>query len=299
MLYRSPAAYLSCSGIKRFVASLRNSSISSSGSLSHAVTALLVLLFASECLAQSSSKTAQIVRPSREIRASDKAAIDEVTAFVSAFGLSKIPAYTASGHIVFDAEPNKQGTVQLVVQGTDGLRLDTAYDGLSKSLRSDSSGTYIKRDQQSATTPVQGGIDALKTFQQLDKALEAKSALFHDEGISSLLGVALHRINLTFVKASKARTESSPASTIDTRAVDCFFDPTTHELRAVSSVLSSSLGAQADSSIVRIEYGDYRLVGNSKLPFRISETIGSQLLWTITFDDIHFDSSIDKTSFKF
>jgi len=132
-------------------------------------------------------------------------------------------------------------------------------------------------------------------FEIVGKANQAaKSASLLDQGSEPNNGVSLHRVTLAVPSASLSISTKSQG----TVPIDLYFDPVTHML--VKSVCSVFVpGARHVPFVSAVTYSDYRMVGDSVVPFQYAESINGHPYQTLQLTSVQLNPSLPANYFRF
>ena len=148
-------------------------------------------------------------------------------------------------------------------------------------------------DGTSAVDSVWTGPASISAFQLLStKDVMSKLLSLSKDTATDSSGAKYDRLRARHAFSSVAIVGQSP-STAKTANVDYYFDPTTHVL--IKSVTALQIPGILNPIPLETNYSDYRLVGVSKVPFRISQTLNGQPDWVLALTSVTLPLTLDSS----
>lgn len=257
---------------------------------------LIPLLFAAlSTLAQQPSTTSNPI-------SKDPQAIAILNQSLSAVGgltaISGIQDYTGTGNITYYwAGQEVQGSVTVRGMGTSNFRLDAVLpDGTRTWAASGYVGVLIHQDgtrKQTAFYNLMTAGSMTLPFIRIAAALNDPSTGMSLVGASAAAGAQIYQVHIIPPVINSAFTGNSMPGL---GSFDVFIDP--------ASLLPTKLSEQARSELNptitvlhEIEFQNFQITGNLKVPMTINEKINGQLVSTITLTSVSFNSGLAQADF--
>lgn len=253
------------------------------------------LSFAAYCQSAPSSLDIPLPTASGVLGRADAGASAELIAHLKAVGLSPWTGMQGTGQIAYGNDPATYSATLTIIGSTE-FRLDAGTERGQFSMRIDGSrGEIQEADGRRTLILPNTAASGLVQFQLLRQAdfPNPKTSLL-DRGIVTVKNQALHRLTYEF----PAVVAALPMQKQQTIAADLYFDPMTHLLVKSANTIRIN-GAGNHDFLREITYEDYRQVGSSMIPFRYTETLNGQKLWTLQFSDVQLSPNLQTTYFEF
>lgn len=246
---------------------------------------------------QSAPSSLDIPQPSASgiLGHTDTGALTELLAHLKAVGATPWTGMQGTGQITYGDDTSTYSAT-LTVLGNTNFRLDADTQQGQFSIRiSGSQGeTQDAKGQQTLILP-NTAASGLVQFQLVRQANfpNPKTSLL-DRGTVAVDHQTLHRLTYEF----PAVVAALPMQKQQTIATDLYFDPATHLLVKSANTIRIN-GAGNHDFLREITYEDYRQVGASMVPFRYTETLNGQRLWTLQLSDVQLSPNLQTTYFEF
>ncbi len=231
----------------------------------------------------------------------DAAALIELRAYRTAVGAGTWTDMVGKGNLTTggaNAVPgNDADPATLWILGHNGFRLDVQKQKGLSSVRMD--GTYgIAQHEDGKIKPMDArdAVTGLLAFPSLFEAnFPTAQTMLTDQGFATVDGTTLRRIS---VETSWPDGETDASGASMTAVTDLYFDPQTHLLiKSATAVLGSDVSPEQYLRVVT--YGDYRATDGMQIPYRYSETLNGQSLWTLQLSHIQLNQGLSQASFHF
>lgn len=268
---------------------------------------LLCLAVFSACFTpavESQSSTTRSVdfassRPTGTLGRIDPAAAQEITSHRAKVAASAPwSGMQGSGQIQYgDVQDVYQATV--TVLGTTKFRLDAQAAKGNMSIRIDDTYGMIQ-EADGRTFPLVPETAATGLFQfELprlpDFADQAKCVCsLMDRGVVTFGGQSFHQLTYEFAM----NQDYVGGQNLETVSTDLFFDVSTNLLSKSSNIIRIDGAGNHEFQRV-ISYDDYRLVGDSLVPFQFTQTLNGQKQWTLNLSDVQLNPSVPSNYFAF
>ncbi len=193
--------------------------------------------------------------------------------------------------------PSQAETATLWISGRTKFRLDIQKPSGPSSLRMDGLyGSTKNADGHIHPMDARNAVGGLFSFPALlDSSFPTASTVLIDQGLVGVDGVSMHRITMG---EPWPEWTSSSLSQAKTYVVDLYFDTRTNLLiKSATSVVGSR--AEPTHYLRVIDYGDYRATSGFNLPYRYSERLSGQLLWTLQLNTIEIQPTLTASDFHF
>lgn len=263
------------------------------------IVRLLIAIALSSAIAfgQSAPSSLDIPLPSASgaLGRADAGASAELIAHLKAVGLSPWTGMQGTGQITY-GDDSAAYSATLTIVGSTEFRLDAGTQQGQFSTRiSGNYGEIQEADGRRTLILPNTAASGLVQFQLLRQANfpNTKASLL-DRGTVTVGNHPLHRLTYEF----PAVAATLPTQKQQTIATDLYFDTATHLL--VKSANTIRINGSGNHDFLReITYEDYRQVGSSMIPFRYTETLNGQKLWTLQLSDVQPSPDLQTTYFEF
>lgn len=225
----------------------------------------------------------------------DAGASAELIAHLKAVGLAPWTGMQGTGQITYGNDSSVYTATMTILGGTE-FRLDAGTQQGQFSIRIHGSDGEIQEANGHQTLILPNtAASGLVQFQLLRQAdfPDPKTSLL-DRGMVTVNHQVLHRLTYQF----PAVIAALPLQKQQTIATDLYFDPATHLLVKSANTIRIN-GAGNHDFLREITYEDYRQVGSSMIPFRYTEALNGQKLWTLQLSDVQLNPEVQSTYFEF
>jgi len=225
----------------------------------------------------------------------DAGASAELIAHLKAVGLSPWTGMQGTGQIAYGNDTATYSAT-LTISGNTGFRLDAANQQGHFSLRiRGSHGEIQEANGHRILILPNTAASGIVQFQLLRLAnFPGQKTSLLDRGTVTIGGQILHRLTYEF----PAVAATLPAQKQHTIATDLYFDPATHLLVKSANAIRIN-GAGNHDFLREITYEDYRQVDGISIPFRYTQTLNGQKLWTLQLSDVQLNPTLQPTYFQF
>ena len=242
-------------------------------------------------LGQSAAIATEIVPPTAigKVGQVDSSALNQINQHLLAVGNVAWTGMQGKGQITYRVDKTSS-PASLTILGDHCFRLDVQSANGTQSTRIDGrlgkmQGTDGRIDSLSPDT-ASSGLVQFPVLRTTD--FTSRSVSLTDQGLASGDGLALHRLRME----TGAVTVKTGAPKPKTTVTDFYFDPKTNLL--IKSTNSIRLAGSGSNQIRVTTYEDYRQVNGSMIPFRFTQSLDGQVLWTLQLADAQLSTDKQK-----
>lgn len=224
----------------------------------------------------------------------DSSALDQVNKHLLAIGNVAWTGMQGTGQITYGGDKTSY-PASLTILGERDFRLDAQTANGTQSIRingrmgkmQSADGRVDSLSPATAST----GLVQFPVLRTVD--FRSQSISLTDQGSTSVDGLTLHRLRME----SGAVAAKVGAPTPRTTVTDFYFDPKTNLL--IKSANSIRLAGSGSDQIRVTTYEDYRQVNGSMIPFRFTQSLDGQVLWTLQLSDAQISTDKQTAYFEF
>ena len=231
----------------------------------------------------------------------DPQAVATLNSFIAASGnaavLAAVQDFVATGSITYNwANQNVQGSVILKALGTSNFRVDaTLPTGIRSWAVTGLNGTLVDTDGSRSSIP---SYNAMNTGILAWPIPNIIAALSNSGATISYLGLVQSDAGSAIQVHFQVTDASNPdPATASLNAIDYFFDPNTHLLIEMSSLVYPVTGP-TQGLPHEILFASYQDINGILVPFALSEAISGQTTWSAQLTGISFNVGLTLADFQ-
>ena len=207
-----------------------------------------------------------------------------------AAAITAITDYTGTGNIVYNSNPQVQGSVTVQGLGLNECRLDA---NLPNGVRSwvVTAGQMTQKGENSFAQLIHSQIamhlgGLVVPYQEVYFALNSLAYGISNNGLTQVNGHSVYDIQVQLVGSGLKR----PSNLADFYVRDYFIDATTFQVLMTQDL--------APKHVIRqLQYSDFTPVNGVLVPFSITEMVGGEQTWSIQLSQITFNTGLQDTAF--
>ena len=208
--------------------------------------------------------------------------------------LAAVRDITATGKVTYYwAGEEVSGSTRLRSLGLEYFRQDSSVNGKSLTLSVTGFGaTALDMDATRRSLSAESAL----VYRSLLAPLVQLTSL--DVSHNRLQPPVLTRLDETSaIRVTVVNSGQAPSALgVGTMVRNWYFDSSTYLLVRIETALRPQSSDQ-EMYLHRFDFSDYRTVGSLTLPFKITESLGGQALWTTRLDSYSFNTGLTRSDF--